>query len=253
MLSSADTWFQADPHVRAAARACCCSSPCWRSPSSATGVRTALDPRRGAPGCGSAPADRQARESNRRTEADGRPGDGGHDRLRRCAGCVRRRARPARCCPSSLYAVFYVAPGDPAQLACGPRCSPAQVAPGRASSWAWTTRVYTQYGHFLQGLVAGQRLLHRHRRPALRRALPRPSRTRATSRSPRCIADELPVTASLALGAMVLWLLPRRRHRTAVRAAARPAHRAAADRLTLTGTATPVFIIGLLLLMVFCA
>lgn len=54
-----------------------------------------------------------------------------------------------------LYAIFYVAPGDVAQIACGPRCSPAQVAQV-TEQLRLDDPVYVQYAHFLQGIVAGR-------------------------------------------------------------------------------------------------
>ncbi|MEU7040390.1 ABC transporter permease [Streptomyces varsoviensis] len=150
-----------------------------------------------------------------------------------------------------IYALFYVAPGDPARLACGPRCNPEQIRQVR-EQLSLGDPVYVQYWHFLQGLVAGHDystgtgVLHCDA-PCF--GLSYQNDQQVTD----LITQRLPVTASLALGAMVLWLL------LGVGSGLLSALRrgGATERvltwLTLAGTATPVFIIGLLLLMLFCA
>jgi peptide/nickel transport system permease protein len=150
-----------------------------------------------------------------------------------------------------LYAVFYLAPGDSAQLACGPRCSAQQVAQVRAQM-GLNDPVYLQFWHFLQGLVAGHDystgtgVLHCSA-PCLGQSI------RSGDLVSHVVAQKLPATASLALGAMVLWLLLG--VGTGLVSALRRG--TALDRLltgfTLAGTATPVFLIGILLLLVFCS
>ncbi|MFF2543127.1 ABC transporter permease [Kitasatospora sp. NPDC058063] len=150
-----------------------------------------------------------------------------------------------------VYAVFYIAPGDPAQLACGEKCSPAQVAQVR-ERLGLDAPVYLQYAHFLQGIVAGRDfsagtgLLHC---PAPCLGVSYRSGEQVTD----MITARLPVTASLALGAMVLWLIlgvgtglvsALRRGRLSERLL---------TGLTLAGSSIPVFIIGLVLLIVLCA
>ncbi|MFG2907673.1 ABC transporter permease [Kitasatospora sp. NPDC048286] len=150
-----------------------------------------------------------------------------------------------------VYAVFYIAPGDPAQLACGEKCSPAQVAQVR-ERLGLDAPVYLQYAHFLQGIVAGRDfsagtgLLHC---PAPCLGVSYRSGEQVTD----MITARLPVTASLALGAMVLWLLlgvgtgllsALRRGRLSERLL---------TALTLTGNSVPVFVLGLVLLIVLCA
>lgn len=150
-----------------------------------------------------------------------------------------------------IYAVFYLAPGDPAHIACGFKCSPAQVAQVRRQL-GLTDSVPLQYAHFLSGLVAGRDfstgtgVTHC---PAPCLGVSYHSGEQVTG----MILDRLPVTASLAIGGMVLWLVlgvgtgvlsVLRRGRTAERVL---------TGLTLAGNAVPVFVIGLLLLIVFCA
>ncbi|MFJ9775145.1 ABC transporter permease [Kitasatospora sp. NPDC101157] len=150
-----------------------------------------------------------------------------------------------------VYAVFYLAPGDPAQLACGEKCSPAQVHQVR-ERLGLDAPVYLQYAHFLQGVVAGRDfstgtgLLHC---PAPCLGVSYRSGEQVTD----MITARLPVTASLAFGAMVVWLLlgvgtglvaALRRGRLSERLL---------TALTLAGNSVPVFVTGLVLLIVLCA
>ncbi|MFE4518928.1 ABC transporter permease [Kitasatospora sp. NPDC056783] len=150
-----------------------------------------------------------------------------------------------------VYAVFYIAPGDPAQLACGEKCSPAQVAQVR-ERLGLDAPVYLQYAHFLQGIVAGRDfsagtgVLHC---PAPCLGVSYRSGEQVTD----MITARLPVTASLSLGAMVLWLVlgvgtgllsTLRRGRLGERLL---------TLLTLAGKSVPVFVLGLVLLIVLCA
>ncbi|MEU9620189.1 ABC transporter permease [Streptomyces sp. NPDC048155] len=147
-----------------------------------------------------------------------------------------------------VYAAFYVAPGDVAQIACGPRCSPAQVAQV-SEQLHLGDPLYTQYAHFLQGLFAGHDystgtgVLH-CQAPCL--GLSYQSDQQVTE----LILAKLPATASLALGAFVLWMLLGvgtgllsvwRRGRLTERVL---------TGITLAGMATPVFVIGLLLIII---
>lgn len=150
-----------------------------------------------------------------------------------------------------LYAVFYLAPGDAARLACGPKCSTAQVVQIRGQM-GLDDPVYVQFWHFLQGIVTGHDystgtgVLHC---PAP--CLGQSYRTGELVTS--LVAAKLPATASLALGAMVVWLVIG--VGTGLLSALRRG--TVTERLltgfTLLGTATPVFITGILLLLVFCS
>jgi peptide/nickel transport system permease protein len=150
-----------------------------------------------------------------------------------------------------IYAVFYVAPGDPAQLACGFKCSPAQVQQVR-EQLGLTDSISVQYARFLGGLFTGRDfstgtgVMHCHA-PCL--GISYHSGQQVTS----MILDRLPVTGSLAAGGMVLWLAAGvgtgllsalRRGRATERAL---------TGLTLAGNSVPVFVSGLVLLIVFCA
>lgn len=150
-----------------------------------------------------------------------------------------------------VYAAFYVAPGDVAQIACGPRCSPAQVAQV-SDQLRLGDPLYLQYAHFLQGIFAyrdystGTGILH-CQAPCLGRSYQNDEQVT------QMILTKLPATASLAIGAFVLWIVLGvgtgllsvwRRGRATERLL---------TGLTLAGMATPVFVVGLLLIIVFCS
>ncbi|MFJ7942540.1 ABC transporter permease [Streptomyces sp. NPDC096354] len=150
-----------------------------------------------------------------------------------------------------VYAAFYVAPGNVAQIACGPRCSPAQVAQV-SDQLRLGDPLYLQYAHFLQGILAGRDystgtgILH-CQAPCLGRSYQNDEQVT------QMILTKLPATASLAIGAFVLWIVLGvgtgllsvwRRGRATERLL---------TGLTLAGMATPVFVVGLLLIIVFCS
>ncbi|HEX3454102.1 MAG TPA: ABC transporter permease [Gaiellaceae bacterium] len=88
------------------------------------------------------------------------------------------------------YVIFFLVPGDPAQLACGRACTPQDVA--RVRHLLFLDRpIYVQYGHFLWNLVGHQSL-----------------GTSFANRQPvnYYIGQEVPVTASLVFGGAVFWL-----------------------------------------------
>ncbi|GAA0376075.1 ABC transporter permease [Streptomyces olivoreticuli] len=150
-----------------------------------------------------------------------------------------------------IYATFYVAPGDPAKLACGPRCNPEQLRQVR-EQLSLDDPVYLQYWHFLQGIFAGHDystgtgVMHCDA-PCF--GLSYQNDQQVTE----LIAQRLPATVSLAAGAMVLTLLLG--IGTGLLSVVRRGGviERALTWLTLAGIATPVFISGLALLMIFCA
>ncbi|MFB7712631.1 ABC transporter permease [Streptomyces sp. NPDC056105] len=149
-----------------------------------------------------------------------------------------------------IYVVFYAAPGNVAQISCGPRCSPAQVQQV-ADQLRLDDPLYLRYWHFLQGIFTGQDFstgtaLQHCDAPCLGFSY------QTDQQVTRLILTKLPATASLALGAMVLWLILG--VGTGVLSAwrrGRPTERILTG-ITLAGTATPVFVIGLLLMIVVC-
>ncbi|MFJ5218043.1 ABC transporter permease [Streptomyces sp. NPDC088354] len=148
-----------------------------------------------------------------------------------------------------VYALFYLLPGDPARLACGPKCSADQVDQVR-TQLGLDSPAYAQYLHFLHGLVAGTDVstgvgTEHCGAPCL--GFSYQSGEQVTS----LLAERLPATASLSLGAMVLWLVIG--VGSGLLSALR--HGGLSERLlttlTLAGNAVPVFIIGILLMLLF--
>lgn len=149
-----------------------------------------------------------------------------------------------------VYVVFYVTPGNVAQITCGPRCSPAQVHQV-AQQLHLDDPLYVRYWHFLQGLFVGQDFstgtsVEHCSAPCL-------GQSYQTGRQVTdIILTKLPVSFSLVIGGMVIWLLlgvgtgvlsAWRRGRFSERVL---------TAITLAGTATPVFVIGLILMIVVC-
>ncbi|MEU6272461.1 ABC transporter permease [Streptomyces populi] len=149
-----------------------------------------------------------------------------------------------------VYVVFYATPGNVAQITCGPRCSPAQVHQV-AEQLRLGDPLYVRYGHFLQGLLAGQDYstgtsVQHCPAPCLGLSY------QTDQQVMRMILTKLPVSLSLVLGAMAVWLVlgvgtgvlsAWRRGRLSERVL---------TGLTLAGQATPVFVIGLILMIVVC-
>ncbi|MEV8589280.1 ABC transporter permease [Streptomyces sp. NPDC051180] len=150
-----------------------------------------------------------------------------------------------------VYGLLHLAPGDPARLACGERCNPQQIAQVRVRL-GLDQSVVAQYLHFLQGVFVGRdystgTALTHCDAPCLGLSY------QTDQQVTRLLLERLPATASLALGAMVIWLIVG--VGTGLLAALRrggPTERILTV-LTLAGTGTPVFILGLLLLMAVCA
>ncbi|MER5446110.1 ABC transporter permease [Streptomyces sp. NPDC002764] len=149
-----------------------------------------------------------------------------------------------------VYVVFYATPGNVAQITCGPRCSPEQVHQV-ARQLRLDDPLYLRYWHFLQGIVAGRDYstgtsVEHCPAPCLGLSY------RSDQQVMQIILGKLPVSLSLVLGAMVLWLLLG--VGTGVLSAwrrGRPTERALTG-VTLAGVATPSFVIGLVLMIVVC-
>jgi peptide/nickel transport system permease protein len=89
------------------------------------------------------------------------------------------------------YIIFFLVPAEPARLICGAQCPPDQVARVRKEV-GLDRPVWQQYGSFLEDLVIHQSL----------------GRSYAT-RQPvtEIIKDAAPVTASIVIGGVILWML----------------------------------------------
>jgi peptide/nickel transport system permease protein len=150
-----------------------------------------------------------------------------------------------------VYLLFYLMPADPAQLVCGLKaCTPDRIALIR-HSLGLDEPLYTQYWHFLSGLVAGRdfsmgpSIVHCPA-PCLGYSF------QYTEPVLQMILDRLPVSGSLVVGAAILWLslgvgigvL------SALRRGRWVDH--AVNAIVLGGLALPVFITALLSLLIFC-
>jgi peptide/nickel transport system permease protein len=150
-----------------------------------------------------------------------------------------------------VYVLFYLMPANPAQLVCGVKtCTPDRLAV-ISHSLGLDEPLYLQYWHFLVGVVAGRdysmgpSIVH-CAAPCLGYSF------QYTEPVLQMILDRLPVSGSLVIGAAILWLtigigigllsaLRRGRWLDHV-----------ANTLVLGGFSLPIFITGLLTLMVFC-
>jgi peptide/nickel transport system permease protein len=150
-----------------------------------------------------------------------------------------------------VYAIFYLMPGNPALLACGKGCTPDHLKVIEHQMGV-DQPIWMQYWHFLQGIVAGQDF---SAGPTVDHC-PAPCLGYSFQTDEPVLSlllDRLPVTLSLTLGSLVLWLV------AGVVAGVISALRRgrAADRVvtvtTLAGMSAPTFLVGVLLLMLVCA
>lgn len=112
-----------------------------------------------------------------------------------------------------VFALFYAVPSDPARLTCGKNCSPATIAANR-HALGYDKPITTQYIDFLGGLVhernfpddpqqeklAPQTITHC---PAICLGYSFEQGQLVSS----MIAHAFPITASIGIGAFVLWIL----------------------------------------------
>ncbi|MFT4234356.1 MAG: ABC transporter permease [Microbacterium sp.] len=143
------------------------------------------------------------------------------------------------------FAVFYLLPSDPAQLSCGRPCSTAALA--RANTFMGTDKPWPlQLAGFLWGIIAGRTF------GELQCAAPCFGYSFQRSASVTdLIIERFPLTASVALGAALLWLI------IGIIAGVVSALRrgSALDRTIMTvaiaGVSTPVYLAGILAVLVF--
>ncbi|MFI5692490.1 ABC transporter permease [Kribbella sp. NPDC051586] len=149
----------------------------------------------------------------------------------------------------AVYLVFYAIPADPAHLACGKPCTPDRLEQAR-HFMQLDQSTLQQYLSFLKGIFAGRTFgegtaaVHCNA-PCFGYSFPlaRPVTT--------LILDRLPITASIAIGAAVLWLLLG----VSLGVIAALNRGRILDRLAigvaLVGVSTPSFLLGLLAILVF--
>ncbi|MEV5964439.1 ABC transporter permease [Kribbella sp. NPDC051952] len=149
----------------------------------------------------------------------------------------------------AVYLVFYAIPADPAHLACGKPCTPDRLETARHFMQLDQTTLQ-QYLSFLKGIFAGRTFgdgtaaVHCNA-PCFGYSFPlaRPVTT--------LIFDRLPITASIAIGAAILWLVLG----VSLGVVAALNRGRLLDRLSvgvaLIGVSTPSFLLGLLAILVF--
>lgn len=149
-----------------------------------------------------------------------------------------------------VYGLFYAMPSNAAVLVCGKGCDGAQLA-SVEHKLGLDQSIFVQYGHFLAGLVAGRDYsagpdVSHCPAPCLGYSF------KTDQPVLSLIAQRLPVSLSLTVGAMVLWLVAG----VALGLVSSLREGRPIDRVVtvfvLGGQGTPVFVSGLLLLIVFC-
>ncbi len=146
------------------------------------------------------------------------------------------------------YVIFAALPSDPAALTCGKNCRPEVIAANRVRL-GYDKPIVVQYGQFLKGIFKG-------RSYGVSEGVHCPAPSLGYSfRKHQCVTDlitrSLPVTASVALGAFVLWMLIGVGLGTmaALKRGRWP------DRLatgfSVVGISLPTFFVGLLAIMIF--
>jgi peptide/nickel transport system permease protein len=149
----------------------------------------------------------------------------------------------------AVYLIFYALPADPAHLACGKPCTPDRLEQARHFMQLDQSTIQ-QYLNFLKGIFAGRTFGEgtaavQCNAPCFGYSFPlaRPVTT--------LILERLPITASIALGAAVLWLVIG----VSLGVVAALKRGKFLDRLAvgsaLIGVASPSFLVGLLAILVF--
>jgi peptide/nickel transport system permease protein len=149
----------------------------------------------------------------------------------------------------TLFLIFYMFPSNPAQLSCGKPCSPEQLR--RVSAFMGTDQPwYAQLGAYLLGIFAG-RTFGTGASAVVCAAPCLGYSFRLNEPVTTLIAERFPVTASIAMGAAVLWIIIG--VGTGVLAAVK--RNTWVDRLLMAlsaiGISSPSYLIGLLAIIVF--
>lgn len=150
-----------------------------------------------------------------------------------------------------VYALFYAGPSDPALLACGKGCTPDRLAAVK-SSMGLDQPLVDQYLSFLHGIFLG----HDYSSGPSVRHCPAPCLGYSFETDQpvtTLLGSALPVSASLALGAMALALLLGVGAGLVTVLSRRRWLDRALNTVVLVGYSTPVFLVALILLILFCA
>jgi peptide/nickel transport system permease protein len=149
----------------------------------------------------------------------------------------------------ATFLIFYLAPADPARHECGKLCTPAQLSEVRAFM-GLNEPVWRQYLDYLGAFFVGRT----YGSGPGGIACPAPCLGYSFQQSETVlslIGQTLPVTASIALGAAVLWLVTG----TAAGVISAVRHGRALDRavmmVAIVGVSAPSYLVGLLVILVF--
>ncbi len=147
------------------------------------------------------------------------------------------------------FLIFYLLPSDPARLSCGRPCTEQSLATARAFM-GFDEPWYRQFTSFLGGIVAGRTF--GAGATAIHCAAPCFGYSfQQNAEAVDLIAGRLPVTASIALGAAVIWLLAG----TGVGVLSALRRGTALDRIAMAGAvagvSAPAFLVGLVGILIF--
>ncbi|WP_426515557.1 ABC transporter permease [Diaminobutyricibacter sp. McL0618] len=147
------------------------------------------------------------------------------------------------------YAIFYLLPTNPAQLSCGKPCTPENLARAKAFM-GFDLPWYHQFWEFLRGIVMGR--TYGTGQNAIECASPCFGYSfRLNDTVTNLIISRFPVTASIAVGAAIVWLL------LGVSGGVVSALKrgSAVDRgvmtLAIAGVSAPSYLVGLLAILLF--
>ena len=147
------------------------------------------------------------------------------------------------------FAIFSLWPSDPAGLACGKPCTPDNLQRAR-EFMGYDQPWYTQFWHYLVGIVQG-RTFGQGASAVVCSAPCLGYSFRLSTPVTDLVVSRLPVTASIAVGAAILWLI------VGVGAGVISALRRGSrlDRFIMTGTvfgvSAPSYLLGLLGILLF--
>jgi peptide/nickel transport system permease protein len=147
-----------------------------------------------------------------------------------------------------MFGLFYMLPASPAAMSCGKACNP-QTIQAKKRAWGLDKPIYVQYQQTMKGIFAGRTYSDGRKcgAPCLGYSF------QLSQPVTKLIKERLPVTAGLAFGAAVLWLLIG----TGVGVLSALKKGSVFDRSAMTvalvGVSMPSFFTGLVVLYIFCA
>jgi peptide/nickel transport system permease protein len=147
------------------------------------------------------------------------------------------------------YAVFYLLPTNPAQLSCGKPCTPENLARAKAFM-GFDLPWYQQFWEFLRGIVFGR--TYGTGQDAIECASPCFGYSfRLNDTVTNLIISRFPVTASIAVGAAIVWLV----FGVSGGVVSALKRGTAVDRgvmtLAIAGVSAPSYLVGLLAILLF--